>query len=118
MDPQVPEATQIFEPSVVIVKLPFIRFEASKIAMLNPSVAGVTENPVIPAIPPLVDEYPVVVYPPDPICTNKETELASMLTSLNIMVMRFTSDGNPVKLIAVPLVDAWAVEDLIKAELA
>jgi hypothetical protein len=82
---------------------------------MNPAVEEVAENPVDPAIPPLVDEYPVVVYPPDPICTNKETELASMLTSLNIMVMRFISDGSPVKEIDVPLVVGAIVEDLIKA---
>jgi hypothetical protein len=84
-----------------------------------------TPNPVVKAAEPgvpvtanAVAVYPVFSMPPlSPSCTIGMLD-PFVLTPSNITVIRCTPAGIPVKLIAVPLVDACAVCDLINAELA
>jgi hypothetical protein len=82
-----------------------------------PARAAVRTNPIVdPAFASLKllapESYPVVSTDPEPICSKQLLD-PFVLTPLNITVILFAQLGIPVKSIAVPLVEAVAVPDVI-----
>jgi len=106
---RVPAATQVFPVTILITTVPWTTAAADPVLIPKPLVNNVAVNPG-----PSVDDpkYPLVVKLVEPIWT-KRLLVPLVLTPLNIIVMRFTQDGMPVKSMLVPLVLACEVPEVI-----
>jgi hypothetical protein len=107
--------THVFPVIFVIVIAPCLTAAAFAARSIpKPAVLRVTDTAFGSARLALPPKYPLVTIEPSPTCTNMML-VPFVLTPWNIIVIRFTQLGIPVKSMLVPLVDATEVPKVIDA---